>query len=200
MVSEGNDLFSEVEHEVEDESGVLNVYRSKGADYVLRSDLMTDYGRQKLGDVLDWIQNDYRLELLNENWNDTPYKQYVPPSPSRRLQQVVERMKDSVDYYVEHDYGYEEESNERPKTEGERLGAKMFEGLKALMEPDWDEFGQDVRASEYAKSKAAANKYLYDIAFSLAQKLPALGSQRLASDYTRNTSMDTALRKYRSMR
>lgn len=128
--------------------------------YVATANLDLEYSKKELDETLKWCVRESRLELGNEDWS-WRRQQGGNAAVSRTLRELTDRTWEGALYWVEKSFGYDE-GGPRPQTEGEKLGARLFEIFTKI---DDEFFGQlgPLRQVEFLKCKRIARKFTYDI-------------------------------------
>jgi len=130
--------------------------------YIGMSGLQLTYSKQELEGILKWFVHEWVLEL--ENTNFVYIKERGGNSGvSRELQTITKRAWESGLFWVEKAFGYDERSEERPKSKGEAMGRQLLEIFKRNDDEFFARMGEDLRASEFAKTKAISKRFNSDI-------------------------------------
>lgn len=130
--------------------------------YVTSAGLSLEYSQKELGDVLEWLINAWSLDLEDINWV------YIRERGGnvaviKELQNLANSILESGLYNIEKRFGYTVNYDQRPKTKGEALGQQLFELFRRDEDAFFARMGEDLRASEFAKSKAVVRRMNDDI-------------------------------------
>ncbi len=150
----GNDLFSRVEKASNEVVKELDT----GLDKIVEGvGLQTEYGKKELKENLQWIIKELdRMSIPNEDWN-----WHAKTSRSaHEFKHIIMRTLEAATYEVEKDWGYAEITRNKPKDKAEEIADALWEPMERWKDEFLAQFPQDVRASEYAKSKKAVRTFI----------------------------------------
>ena len=157
-------------------------FQPKISAYIEQAKFTTDYAKREMNKTLNWILGEIRLSLESEDfdsaiegknlfqkgWTATQNQAYA----RRLFSHAVALDLSTALAFVDTDFGYGEVEREKPRSEGMAIAQALTEPFERARDDFFQAMGQDIRNSDYQKSKVLARRFVTDASNYIASKIP----------------------------